>query len=108
MYRTTPGGSEGSDRRVRMGKKAASVFPEAVEAAIITSELPPSMSGIARSCASRSSAQPAVQIQRWMRASNIEKLADSELEAGEFIIAESPVVGHGSLLVIERDICTSA
>ena len=85
MYRTVAGSGLFSST-VNIGKKAASVLPAAVAAAMITSVSAPNKAGIARSCASRREVHPFCHTQRWIRSSSRSKCRESELERGEFII----------------------
>src|SRR5471032_109872 len=88
--------SPSASKCVRMGRKAASVLPAAVAAAISTSWSHTSSAGIARSWASRMAFQFSAHIQRWIRPSSsaneddcacVMALApDSKLEGGQFRI----------------------
>src|ERR1700734_1085545 len=96
----------GSSRRrfERIGRNAASVFPAAVAAAMMTSRSAPMSAGTARSCASRSSVQPSLQIHRRIRSSSWSKLRESvEPEAGELIIAISRYVRHAARVTLDLD-----
>src|ERR1700682_1264578 len=78
-----------------MGKNAASVLPDAVAAAMMTSCCARRSTGIASSCASRSPVQPLDHIHRRMRSSSnsILEAVESELEGGKFIAFHSFLCG---------------
>src|SRR5690348_14806669 len=84
-YRARPGGVV-LTIRVRMGRNAASVLPEAVFAEMIRSRLPSRSRGAARSCASRKSVQPCSHIHFWISGCNRSKATDGlDFEGGELI-----------------------
>ena len=82
-----------------MGRNAASVLPDAVAAAMITSCSACSRTGIAYSCASRRPVQPFCHTQRWMRSSSRPRLdaSGAELETGKLIVFHRLLFGRAAV-----------